>query len=137
MNTFAIRFQVWLGMALALVAHAFATDSAPNTPEGMLVYHGSGALMDWLFGMVISIALIGKRGRVMRYLLLAAICTNFAGWLLYMAYVSPIYYNATMWGLTCAQCVCLFYPDRNDATDPWHALVRYARRSSGSNYSGA
>lgn len=128
MNPFAIRFQVWLGMALALAAHAFATDSAPNTPEGMLVYHGSGALMDWLLGMVVMTALVGKRATIMRNLILAAICTNFAGWLLYMTYVSPIYYNVAMWGLTCAQCAVLFFPDRNDATDPWFAMVRYAHR---------
>lgn len=133
MNPWATRLQVCAAMLLAIMAHACATDSTPNTPVAMLVYHGSGALIDWMLALIFAAVLTGRRGTVMRWLMLAAIGGNFAGWLLYMMYVSPIYYNVLMWGLTCTQCLCLLYPGRNDAGITWLALVRHSARFSGGN----
>lgn len=111
MNTLSLRIQVFLCMVMALAAHAFATDLAANDPEGMAIYHGSGALLDLLLCMVVTSALSGQRGRIMGYLMFASIATNIGGWLLYMAYVSPVYYNGAMWSLSAAQVACLFIPD--------------------------
>lgn len=134
MNSRATRYQVCAAMLLAILAHACATDSAPNTPAAMLVYHGSGALIDWMLAMIFTAVLVGWQKKAMQWLMLAAIAGNFAGWLLYMAYVSPIYYNVSMWGLTCVQCLCLLYPDGKHADAPWLALVRYPARFSRSNH---
>lgn len=110
MNSLSLRIKVALGVLLALAAHAFATDQAPNTPEGMFIYHISGALMDAMLGAVVTFALMGARGRVMSYLMLASVITNVAGYVLYMLYMSPVYYNAAMWSLTAAQFAVLFVP---------------------------
>jgi hypothetical protein len=112
MNSLLLRFQVFLCMALALAAHAFATDLAANDPEGMAVYHGSGMIMDALLALAVTSALTGQRGRIMGWLMAASIAVNLGGWLLYMAYVSPAYYNGAMWSLTAAQVACLFMSDQ-------------------------
>lgn len=115
MNPFALRLKVFFALALALAAHAFATDSVANDPEGMFIYHFSGAAMDAMLCLVVTFSLAGTRGRIMHDLMLASIITNVAGWILYMAWVGPIYYNVAMWSLSAAQVACLFFPDRHAA----------------------
>jgi cell division protein FtsX len=97
-------------MALALLAHACATDMVANDPEGMAIYHFSGAIMDALLCFVVTGALSGLRGRLMGWLMAASIGANVVGYVLYMGYVSPVYYNAAMWSLTAAQALVLLVP---------------------------
>lgn len=110
MSALSLRIKVALGVLLALAAHACATDNTPNTPEGMFIYHVSGALMDTMLCFVVTFALSGLRGRIMGWLMVAAIATNVIGYVLYMLYVSPAYYNTAMWSLTAAQFAVLFVP---------------------------
>lgn len=125
-NSLILRFKVFLCIVLALAAHAFATNLAENDPEGMAIYHGSGALMDVLLALAVTSMLAGLRGRIMGYLMLTSVIVNIAGWLLYMAYVAPVYYNAAMWALTAAQVLCLFLSGQ--ACRQWAAKLPSMKR---------
>jgi hypothetical protein len=58
-------------------------------------------------------------------LLLASIVGNAVGWLLYMAYAPPVFYNVYMVALTYAQLMRLIYPDCH--ADPTRSdLVRHS-----------
>jgi hypothetical protein len=78
----------------------------------MLLYHGSGALVDLLMLFAAPAVLRGRLCVDSQKLLLASIVGNAAGWLLYMAYAPPIFYNLYMVGLTYAQLMRLIIPDR-------------------------
>ena len=129
MTTWRARFQMWLLITGMMVIHAAATESLPNTPEAMLMFHGSAALLDWLLLCIAPKLLSGRLCDHTQWLLLTSICGNSAGWILYMRYAPPSYYNSFMWWLTAAQWVRLFIPDRHDADHLWSALVRHFDRS--------
>jgi hypothetical protein len=79
----------------------------------MLLYHGSGALID-LFMLYLAPAVLSGRLCVdSQKLLLASIVGNGTGWLLYMAYAPPIIYNVYMVTVTYAQLMRLIIPDRH------------------------
>lgn len=128
MNSWRVRFTVCILMMTIMAMHDIATESVPNTPEGMLVYHGSGALFDWLLLMIVPRCLSGDLCKHSQWLLLVSIIGNFGGWILYMAYASPSLYNVFMWVLTAAQWLRLIIPDRHDAVDSWFDLVRHRDR---------
>ena len=113
MNSWRARCVAALLMLLAIYGHGVATEPLPNTPAGMLMFHGSAALVDLLMLYTAPAVLCGWLCTDTQKLLLASIVGNFAGWLLYMAYVSPIFYNSFMWALTYAQLLRLFIPDRH------------------------
>jgi hypothetical protein len=98
---------------LATYAHGWATAELPNAPVDMLLFHGSAALVDLLLLYAAPAVLRGRLCADSQKLLLASIVGNFAGWLLYMAYVSPIFYNVYMVALTYAQLLRLIIPDRH------------------------
>jgi hypothetical protein len=99
-------------MLLAMYGHGCATGQLPNTPVGMLLFHGSAALIDLAMLYAAPAVLHGRLCTDTQKLLLVSLVGNFAGWLLYVAYVSPIFYNTFMWTLTYAQLLRLFIPDR-------------------------
>jgi hypothetical protein len=100
-------------MLLAMYGHGRATVDLPNTPAGMLMFHGSAALVDLFLLYAAPTVLNGSLCADTQKLLLASIVGNFAGWLLYIAYVSPVFYDGYMWALTYAQLIRLFVPDRH------------------------
>ena len=111
-------------MLLVMFGHGWATGQLLNTPVDMLLFHGSAALLDLLMLYAAPAVLNGRLCTDTQKLLLASIVGNFAGWLLYMAYVSPIFYNTFMVALTYAQLLRLFIPDRH--ADPAGSnLVRH------------
>jgi len=134
MNTWRARFQMWLLITGILVVHAVSAGSLPNTPVAMLLFHGSAALLDWLLLCASSGLLSGRLCEHTQWLLLISICGNFAGWILYMSYAPPSYYNWFMWWLTVAQLVRLFIPDRH-ADYPGLDLVSDRHRIGGGNHS--
>lgn len=117
MNSWRARAVAASLMLLAMYGHGMATESLPNTPTGMLMFHGSAALVDLLMLYTAPAILTGRLCLDTQKLLLASIVGNFAGWLLYVAYVSPIFYNSFMWALTYAQLLRFFIPDRH--ADPF------------------
>lgn len=132
MNSWSARFRLLLVIALFVFAHGILTISLQNTPVSMLVFHGSAALIDWMLALVTPFFLSGYRCKLVQWTMIGSIVGNFAGWLLYMHHVSPVYFNTTMWILTVVQCVCILGPDLRDAAIR-NSLVSVAHRFSGSN----
>jgi hypothetical protein len=111
-------------MLLTTYGHGWATRLLPNTPVDMLLFHGSAALVDLLLLYLAPAVLKGRLCADSQKLLFVSIVGNATGWLLYMAYVSPIFYNVFMVGVTYAQLLRLFIPDRH--ADPLGStLVRH------------
>lgn len=124
MNGWRPRLTV-IALILALMwAHSYATANLPNTPLGMLLFHGTGALADFALLLAIPYWLTGKLCDDSETLLLIVICINAIGWGLYMAYAPPIWYNGCMWGASIAQWLRLLYVDRHDADSVGLDLVR-------------
>lgn len=110
-------------MLLAMYGHGWATHQLPNTPVDMLLFHGSAALLDLLMLYATPAVLNGRLCTDTQKLLLASIVGNAAGWLLYMAYAPPIFYNTYMVAVTYAQLMRLIIPDRH-ADSTGSTLVR-------------
>jgi hypothetical protein len=108
-----------VGMAALIIAlwaiHAVATEALPNTDISMLVFHGSAALFDMVLLAAAPYLLAGRLCSDTEALLLVSMLGNAAGWLFYMAYLPPIFYNAGMALLSLAQGLRLLYVDRHDA----------------------
>lgn len=101
------RLLMVLLIALAAVGHGSLLRGIPNTPAGMFAFHGSAALVDLALMYATPAVLYGHVARDTQALLLLSIIGNATGWVLYMAYVSPVYYNGFMWGLSGAQAIRL------------------------------
>lgn len=92
-------------------AHHHATAGLPNTPTGMLAYHGSAALVDLFILATLPRFLAGQLCDDLQTTCLLSIVANFAGWLAYMAYAPPSYYNTVMLGLSIVQFIRLLLVD--------------------------
>jgi hypothetical protein len=135
MTSWRARFCMWVLIYGISMLHGGVTGSLPNTPEAMLVYHGSAALLDWLLLCLAPRLLSGQLCDHIQWLCFASACANFAGWILYMGYASPSYYNAAIWGLGIAQSVRLFIPDRHDTDYLGRDLVPNRHRIHGGQHS--
>lgn len=124
MNSWRARGVAASLMLLAIYGHGWATHQLPNTPVHMLLFHGSGALVDLFMLYAAPAVLSGRLCVDSQKLLLASIVGNAAGWLLYMAYAPPIFYNVYMVALTYAQLMRLIIPDRH-ADSAGSTLVRH------------
>jgi hypothetical protein len=138
MNSWRARCLAAAIMLLVMYGHAWATETLPNTPAGMLMFHGSAALLDWLLLCIAPMLLSGRLCNHTQWLCFASICGNFGGWILYMCYAPPNYYDCFMWWLTVAQLVMLFIPDRADedttTNHPWFDMVHHSDTVGGGNY---
>lgn len=123
MNSWRARCIAASFMLLAMYGHGWATHQLPNTPVDMLLFHGSAALLDLLMLYATPAVLNGRLCVDTQKLLLASIVGNAAGWLLYMAYAPPIFYNTYMVAVTYAQLMRLIIPDRH-ADSTGSTLVR-------------
>lgn len=123
MNSWFSRVIAAFLMLLAMYGHGWATHQLPNTPVDMLLFHGSAALLDLLMLYATPAVLNGRLCTDTQKLLLASIVGNAAGWLLYMAYAPPIFYNTYMVAVTYAQLMRLIIPDRH-ADSTGSTLVR-------------
>ena len=110
-NSVTARLIICLALWFSGVAHLNLVGQVENTPEGMLIYHGSAALVDLLLLVCMSSALKGRLVDDMEILCLVSIVTNSVGWILYMAYSSPIVYNNILLGVSCAQYLRLLLGD--------------------------
>ena len=133
MNSWRARCGAVVAMLAAMYGHSWATSALPNTPAGMLMFHGSAALADLLLLYASPFLLRGRLCLDTQKLLLASIVGNFAGWLLYMAYVSPVYYDGFMWALTYVQLFRFFLPDCH-ADLPGLDLVRHPHSIGGGHF---
>lgn len=124
MNTWRSRILTGLVMFIAIDLHQLCTSSLPNTPAGMLLFHGSAAGVDLILLYAVSGFVSGRLCDDMESLCLASAVVNFVGWLLYMAYAPPIIYNVLSWGLSYVQWGRLLLVDGNDADHLGFHLVR-------------
>lgn len=115
-------------IALAAAVHAWLLRGVPNTPAGMLVFHGTAALADLALLYATPAVISGHVARDTQALLLVSIIANAAGWVLYMAYVSPVYYNGFMWGLSVAQAIRLLMVSDDGLGRLGMSLVRHRHR---------
>lgn len=126
MNGWRSRLLVGLVMLLAMRLHAVALADIPNTPAGMLLYHGSAATVDFILLFSAPWLLSGRLCDDVQALNLASIIANFAGWIAYLAYAPPVFYDTFMQGLTYVQFIRLFILDRHGADRLGLDLVRGA-----------
>jgi uncharacterized phosphosugar-binding protein len=124
MSGWRARLGMGLLMLAALAAHAHATADLPNTPLALLVFHGTAALCDGVLLLAAPALLHGHLCDDTETLLLASIIGNALGWLLYMAYLPPVFYNASMGALALMQGLRLLYVDNDDADYLGLHLVR-------------
>lgn len=125
MNSWRSRLLTGLVFLMAIDVHAFCTVDLPNTPAGMLLFHGSAATVDLLLLFAVPRVLAGRLCDDMECLCLASIIVNFIGYLAYMAYAPPVIFNLLSWGLSYAQWGRLLLVD-GDADMFRHFVVRRA-----------
>jgi hypothetical protein len=138
MNGWRARLLLCLLLWLSMQLHAVAVAGVPNTPQGMLAFHGSAAALDVVLTCSAHFLVSGRLCDDMENLCLFSAVGNALGWALYLASTSPVFYNTFMWGLSYVQWGRLLYVDRNDA-DADHSgvdLVRLADRIRGHLYFG-
>lgn len=135
MNGWRSRLSVAVLIALAWFIHSQATIGIPNTPTGLLIFHGSAAATDLLLLYLVPRFVSGPLCDDMQLLCLLSIVANFAGWVAYLAYFPPVFYNVFMWGLAHVQFLRLLLVD-HDTTHPARVpLVRSGRRGRAAAYS--
>ena len=109
---------------IAARIHAEITGGLANTPESMLIFHGSAAFIDLLLLHCAPSLLSGALCDDTQNLCLVSIVANFAGWLLYLSYAPPEFYNSFMWGLGCVQSLRLLLVDSDDPNRMGLRMVR-------------
>lgn len=124
MNPWRSRLLTALLFLAVMKLHEYLAEWMPNTPCGMLVFHGSAALFDLILLLCVPYFVEGRLCDDMQTLCLASMIVNFVGWILYMAYAPPIFYNSVQWGLAYVQWLRLFLVDRDDSHPLGLHLVR-------------
>lgn len=90
----------------------------------MLVFHGTAATIDLFLLYSAPRLLEGKLCDDIQTLCLVSIVGNALGWMLYLAYLPPVFFNTFMWGLGYVQLARLFMVDRHDDNTLGCDLVR-------------
>lgn len=127
MNLLRFRILFALVIWLAWYVHSMVSNSLPNTPEAMLVFHGSAATVDLFLLYSVPRLLEGKLCDDTQTLCLVSIVGNALGWALYLAYIPPVFFDTFMWGLGYVQLARLFMVDNHDANTLGCDLVRRPR----------
>ena len=135
MNGWRSRLFAGLLIALGWYIHSKATSGLPNTPYGMLAFHGSAFTVDLFLLYCMPRFVTGRICDDMQFLCLLSIVVNFAGWIAYLAYVSPVYYNTFMWGLAHVQAIRLLIVDDDTTHTSRVHLVRGGSRGRTPVYS--
>lgn len=126
MNDWRARSLCALVFFLAMLGYSGITSGLPNTPGGMLVFHGGAAAVDFLLLYCVPYFLNGRLAFLIETSCLVSIIWNFVGWLAYMAYSPPLVYNAAAWGLSYVQWCIILLVDRHDINRLGFGVVRGA-----------
>lgn len=118
------RLAFCLLLVLVFNLHDIATSELGNTPETMLIYHGSAMLGDYFLLRIAPCFIRGNLCDDLQRLSLASMVCNFIGWLAYLAYVPPVFYDLSIMAVTYAQFTRLLLVDGGDALSIWSSLVR-------------
>lgn len=124
MNDWRSRIVVAALFWVAMELHAEITASIPNTPEWMLLFHGSAASVELMLVWSLPWLIEGKLCDDMQTLSLVCIVINALGWAAYMARIPPVFFNTLMWGMAYVQWARLCMVDRHDADTLGRDLVR-------------
>ena len=101
-----------LGTGIA-VLHAKVMADVPNTDVGMFLYHWSAAFAEFLLIAAAPRFLEGKLCDAIEYTCIASILLNCLGWLGYLAYAPPVFYDTAILGLSCGQILLLLMGGRH------------------------
>jgi len=127
-----------IGGAIGL--HSFLMADIPNSPEGMLMFHGSAAGLDLLLLFCARFFLQPEMSTDIEVLFFLSILVNFFGWLAYIAYATPIYYDSSMWALTVLTAARLLTKGGHGdgfTCGPWFGVVHSWRTGRGKqNFGG-
>ena len=96
----------------------------------MLMYHGSAVAADLIIIYIAGYTLTGRISRDIMYINLCAIIVNFMGFLAYMAYLPPSFYNNAMAGIIFAQWARLIWTDDVANFLRFHVLLGSNSRSN-------
>lgn len=124
MNTWLDRVLTALLFGATMWLHEVCLDGKPNTPLGLLIFHGSAAAVDLALLRSVPFLLKGKLCDDMELLCWLSIAVNFMGWILYMAYAPPYFYNTIQWLLSVIQWGRLLIVDGNNVNRMGLHLVR-------------
>jgi hypothetical protein len=124
MNIWRNRIATGILFWLVMQVHSEATESVPNTPAGMLLFHWSAAFADYVLMRSLPGLVDGRLCDDLETLCLVSMVANFMGFIAYLAYAPPVFYNVFMWGLAYVQWGRLFLTDRHDLDDLGHSIVR-------------
>lgn len=119
------RLTALLAMATLHKAHSSFLGHPENTPTGVTVYLCTAALFNLASVIYFANCLKGQLSYDLQRLAFCAIILNFAGWITYLAQVSPAFINTLMAALTYGMFTRLFWISDGD-TDcgGWRDLVR-------------
>lgn len=125
MNSAARRGATAALFVAAMVLHSWAAAGAPNTVEGLLLFHGSAAAFDAGVMVLCPRLLKGTLCRDMQNSCFASMTINAIGWAGYILFVPGAIYNWTMWTLSAAQFIRLILPDAfNGNYHFWKPILR-------------
>lgn len=124
MNDWLSRVSLGLVIYCAAKAHFLLLAGCPNSPQWMLLYHGSAAAVDFLLLLSCALWTDGRLCRDMQATCFASIANNALGWALYLAYAPPVIFNSLTEVLCYVQFARLIFVDRHDIDNLWRALVR-------------
>lgn len=96
LNGWKARLLFGCAIWLADISHHNLVLNVSNTPEGMLVYHGSAALFDLALLICASSVLYGRLADDMQRLCWLSMAVNATGWFLYLAWQTPNFYNSAI-----------------------------------------
>lgn len=136
MNGWRSRILLVAVMVLAMIVHSLVTASLPNTDEGMLLFHGSAAAVDFILLYSAPRFIAGRLCSDMQTLCLVSIVANLVGWIAYMAYAPPNFYNTFMWSLSYVQYGRILLVDHHGADYLGFGLVRGVDRRRRQGYFG-
>jgi hypothetical protein len=115
MNGWRSRVLLCALIIAGMIMHSVFMSDCANTDMGMFEFHVSAACVDLMLLKSAPRLVGGRLCGDMQALFIASVIANFVGWIAYMAYAPPIYYNVFMWGLAYVQWVRLLLVDRNGA----------------------
>ena len=107
-NTWRARLTTLALFVTFAAGQHFIMADVDNTPIGMFMYHGSAAAVDLFLLVLAAHILSGDLSFDMQILCVASMLTNFIGWVAYLLYFSPIYYDSMIWALNAIQIIKLF-----------------------------
>ena len=115
MNGWRQRLLLIVAFFIAAKVHDLVMLGCDNTPEMMLIYHGSAGAVDLLLLWIAQHRISGRLCDHIQASCIASVVINYVGYRLYMAYSPPDLYNYLIAGLCYVQYLRLLYVGRHDA----------------------